>query len=181
MAIDQSNVDFTFSWLGCSKSKICIWLVNSSTTCRHLDKCSNGIVNKSKCKRTVFWWTRLSRASFRVALLLHMLHGLVPATDTRLYDSSRVHKYAFPLSSFPGLPCFYLPLFVFTIIHGSERPVKNREDLGAFITWMGMRWTQGECITKLFFSSSDCHMSVCCCVNLCITTTSPQFLFFQWF
>ena len=37
------------------------------------------------------------------------------------------------VASFPGLPSFYLP-FAFTIIHGSERPAKNGEGLGAFIT-----------------------------------------------
>ena len=58
------------------------------------------------------------------ALLLHMLHGLVPATDTRLYDSSRVHKCAFPLSSFPGLPCFYLPLFC---LYNNTRERKTSE------------------------------------------------------
>ena len=33
----------------------------------------------------------------------------------------------------PRPPPFYLP-FAFTIIHGSERPAKNGEGLGAFIT-----------------------------------------------
>ena len=47
------------------------------------------------------------------------------------------------LASFPGLPRFYLPS-VFTIIHGSRRSVKNREGLGAFITWVDARWSRGE-------------------------------------
>ena len=37
-------------------------------------------------------------------------------------------------------PPFYL-LFTFTIIHGSGRLAKNRKGLGAFITWMDVRWT----------------------------------------
>ena len=41
--------------------------------------------------------------------------------------------------SFPCLPHFYLP-FAFIIIHGSGRPAKNGEGLGAFITWVDVRW-----------------------------------------
>ena len=37
------------------------------------------------------------------------------------------------LSLVPRAPPFYLP-FAFTIIHGSVRPAKNGEGLGAFIT-----------------------------------------------
>ena len=39
------------------------------------------------------------------------------------------------LASIPGFSRFYL-LFVFTIIHGRRRAVKNGESLGSFIVWM---------------------------------------------
>jgi len=38
------------------------------------------------------------------------------------------------LASFPGLPHFYLAFAFTVIIHERERPAKNSEDLGAFIT-----------------------------------------------
>ena len=37
------------------------------------------------------------------------------------------------LTSFPGLPCLYLP-FAFSLIHGSGRLAKNRKGLREFIT-----------------------------------------------
>ena len=51
-----------------------------------------------------------------------------------------VTKINILLASFPSLLHFYL-LFVFTIIHRSGRPSKNREDLGVFIVLVNARWT----------------------------------------
>ena len=48
--------------------------------------------------------------------------------------------YQSALALFPGLPRFYLT-FVFVIIHGNRKLVKNREGLlEAFITWVVVRW-----------------------------------------
>ena len=65
-----------------------------------------------------------------------------PLTKVQRYGASNavMSHVNCVLVSFPGLPSFYL-LFVFTIIHGSRRPAKNGEGLGAFITWM----TSGGC------------------------------------
>ena len=51
---------------------------------------------------------------------------------TTVVDDKMILTVSIYLALFPGLLCFYL-LFVFTIIHESRRPAKNREGLGAFI------------------------------------------------
>ena len=54
-----------------------------------------------------------------------------------------IHMCEQTLASFPGLPCFYLP-FAFTITHGSGRPAKNGEGLGAFMMSGGCEVDVGE-------------------------------------
>ena len=87
---------------------------------------------------------RTQLASFLVTWNLG--NSVLPVNKTKVYHIEDFHQhhhiyaktcttwYCMAVASFPGLPHFYLP-FVFTIIHGSGRPAKNGERLGAFITW----------------------------------------------
>ena len=67
------------------------------------------------------------------------LNNLPPSGACRLCFQSFTLLYA-GRSLVPRPPPF-LPSFVFTIIHRSGRLAKNREGLGAFITWVDARWT----------------------------------------